>query len=289
MTSSPVNDTISNAEITTYNTCQRQHYYAYNLSVQPKESPLYFYRGEWGHAALEVYYKEMQLGSPVDVCLSTAIHILSNEMLSIMAGEPEAFDKLEILTDLIALIKEYSDFYRKEPFRVIAVEEDFRTQLYTGMDYVMRLDLLVEFTEGDFRGDLAVIDHKFVHNFKNTDELELDGQLPKYIKTLQANGYRISKGFFNQIRHQKDAREKFQRTRVRTNSIAIDNIWQEQELTALRINMKTVPVRLMNPYTCKSCPYAAPCKAELNGDNIDQMLKANFKKREHPFKQPEGI
>jgi len=127
MTSSPVNDTISNAEITTYNTCQRQHYYAYNLSVQPKESPLYFYRGEWGHAALEVYYKEMQLGSPVDVCLSTAIHILSNEMLSIMAGEPEAFDKLEILTDLIALIKENSDFYRKEPFRIIAVEEDFRT------------------------------------------------------------------------------------------------------------------------------------------------------------------
>jgi hypothetical protein len=289
------NDTISNTEVTAFNTCEKMHQYAYDLNIQPRDPKDYIYRGEIGHAALDAYYYEMQEGSALKTCLNAGLQVIAEEMLRVALEEPEALDKIALLTDLTKLIREYSDFYSKEPFKVLAVEEEYRALLYPGKDYMMRLDLLVEYTSGEFRGDIVLMDHKFSYNFKTVTELELDGQLPKFIKTLKANNYTISKGFFNQLRYRKDAKEKFQRTRVPTNSTAMENIWNEQKKAAKRIadrdpfDSRQDPLRVMNPFICKNCWYATLCKAELNGEDTTQMVQANFKQRDRPFKMLEGV
>lgn len=285
------NNTISNTEITSYNTCAKQHDYAYNLSIEPKQTKDHFYRGEVGHSALQAYYFEMMQGSSPKTRLAAAIHVLNEEASRLLVEEPEDIDKINILSNLTKIIKEYHNFYQDDPFRVLAVEEEYSTPLFLGTDYMMRLDLLVEFTDGKYRGDLAVFDHKFIYNFKTTVELSMDGQIPKFVKTLKDNGFTISKGFFNQIRYRDDAKERFQRTRIPFTTTSLGNIWNEQKEAARRIQVSNEsnvkPLRVLNPFICKNCIYSELCIAELSGSDTEQMIKANFKKRDRLFKDVE--
>lgn len=279
--------TISDSEANTFNVCTKAHDYAYNQEIEPINKPDYIYRGEIGHLALEAYYFEMKEGGSLSTCKKAADSVITAELMRIFSEQPDDALTQKLLTELQLLIKDYCEFYGDEDFRVIDVEQDFSAELYSGTNFKMRLDMVVEFTRGKFRGDVAVIDHKFPYNFKTERELTLNGQLPKYIKTLKANGYTISKAYFNQIRYRKDAVERFKRSPVRTNSVAIDTVWEEQKKTALAIaELKESGVvrRALTHVACNRCWYADLCTAELNGDDTTQMKRANYKARDRPFK-----
>jgi hypothetical protein len=279
---------ISNSEITTYNICKKLHQLSYGLGVTPKHIKDSYYRGSMGHQALDIYYQGLKAGFSNDMACRAALESLNQEIIRVTKEEPESVNRLKILIQLNTLIKDYAEHYKVEPFRVLETEKTYTAPITEELEFGLILDLLVEFTAGPYRGDIVVIDHKFVYNFKSTAELEMDAQLPKYIKAVRANGYYVTKGIFNQIRYRtlKDPSPSdiFQRTEVRVNKTSIDNIWRENRHTAVEIHAAPAkPTRTLSPIVCKYCDFQEPCKAELSGLDITNMLAANYRKRERPL------
>ncbi len=276
---------VSNTRTTVHNTCTRQEYYIYDMKITPRVPSIAKYRGTMGHEALAAYYRAMQDGYSLDDCLDAAITVLKVETMRIASDSAEDPELVNILKQIKNLLKGYMNYWRVEPFKVLAVEETMTAPINDDAEYLMILDLLVEMTSGKYKGSLVVMDHKFVYNFKSKVELELDAQLPKYIKTCRANGYFVTRGIFNQIRYreQKDqSPEKyFLREDLKSTKTEWDTIWEEQTDAAIEIAAGTRPVRRsLNSYVCKGCDFANLCKAELRGDDITMMANTLFKPRE---------
>lgn len=292
---------ISNTQASLRNLCERAHYYSYIVGVEPKKLPVAIYRGVLGHSALEQYYLEMKEGSSQETCLSAAKSVLNKEIARIASETPEQFEQINLIISLLKLIEGYVEAYKEEEFRVLGVEADYFTPVSEGIDYGVRLDLLVEMVKGEHRGDIVVVDHKLVYNFKTTLDIDMDGQLPKMIKTIRENGYVISKGMFNQLRTRPlknpSLSDLYRREWIRPKKTEIDQIWKEQRDTALDIAalkklspeiIETKVARNMSLLVCRSCFFQPLCKAELNGDDITQMLKANYQKSSSPWRNTEG-
>jgi len=276
---------VSNTRTTAHNTCTRQEHYMYNMKITPRESGIARYRGVMGHEALAEYYRKMQAGYPLEECLKAAINVLKVETMRIAEDSAEDPEKVLVLMQIKKLLQGYANYWSVEPFKVIAIEETMTAPINDDVEYLMILDLLVEMTSGPYKGSLVVIDHKFVYNFKSKVELELDGQLPKYIKTCRENGYFVTRGLFNQIRYreQKDqSPEKyFSRQDLQSTKTEWETIWSEQSETAIEIAAGDRPIRRsLNPYVCKGCDFAQLCKAELRGDDITMLVNTQYKPRE---------
>lgn len=285
---------ISNAQISTKLLCDKAHDYRYRLNKEPKVLAPALYRGVLGHSALETYYRNIKDGKTVDESRGAALSVLDKEISRIASETPEEFERVQLVLKLRKLIEAYAEVYRIEPFKVLEVEQDYRTPVDLDVEYVLRLDLLVEMTKGEYRGDLVVTDHKFVYNFKSALDIQMDAQLPKYIKTLRENGYFVTKGMFNQVRTRDLKNPKiedlFRRDIFKSNKDEIEQIWTEQKIVANQIsnnakNPGYVPVRTMSLQVCRFCAFQGPCKAELNGDDVTQLLEANYQESHSPLRQ----
>lgn len=275
---------VSNTQVTSFALCQKQHDYRFNVGIEPKPDLLKppLYRGILGHEALEAYYTEIMAGSPVETAKKAMRDVLQKELLRISKDCPEDIDKIFIVTKLVNLLDAYVEYYRVEPFRIIAVEKVFQAPIAKNILYSMKLDLLVEHTSGEYRGDLELIDHKFVYNFKDVAELEMDGQMPKYIKTLRENGYIISKARFNQIRHREMKAPRmtdiFQRTKARLHPAKTQTIWNEQQEWAEKIALfgKHDKLRTLSVVSCRGCYFHEICNAEAMGQSVDKLKNARY-------------
>lgn len=275
-----------------YNTCKRQHYYRFGLGIEPTfwNLGMALQRGIIGHEALDAYYTLMKQGYSVDDCKEAAFDVLKQWTAKIVTEAPEQLDLFKMIAHLTELIEVYAEVYRVEPFKVLETEGFFKTSLNNEHHYGMRLDLLVEFTSGKYRGDFAVMDHKFLYNFKSDKELKMDGQLPKYVKTVRDNGYTITKGIFNQIRWRSlkaaTTEDIFKREILTSTVVETDRIWKEQTRASNEIaEYKAMPVkefadkavRNLSPFiTCKYCYFSDICKTELEGRDITPAISANF-------------
>lgn len=279
---------VSNTQISTKNLCERQHHYRFvqnGTGIEPSylavNTPLG--TGLLGHSALEAYYTVIKDGGSAKDALVAAKEILTFEVIRLITDEPEQFEQLARVNHLLQLLEAYAEHYRNEPFKVLEVEKVFSTSITPDISYGMKTDILVEYTRGDLRGELAVWDHKFVFNFKSEAELNLDVQLPKYIKVLQDNGYPVRRGVFNQLRYREMKDPTFEQLFKRSKlpdpkQIEIDTIWDEQKDTAEEIAAGIPkPRRTQHMLTCKYCPFTGICKTELMGNDISTTIKAEFR------------
>lgn len=282
---------VSNTEITSFSTCKRAHYYRFIVSLEPKEHVLSkaLYRGIVGHRVWEQYYLVIKDGGSVDDAKAAGMAQVKAELETINMENPESYDMAAIVVEVGKLFEVYVEVYRTDIFEPIEVETVFSTNMAPGIDYGLRLDLLGEITKGEFRGDLAVIDHKFLYNFKTTNELDMDGQLPKYISTVADSGYTVTKGIFNQIRYRSlknpEPSNLFAREWIKVKPTETARIWQDQTQVAEEIaTMKELPhaeaerkaTRNMSPYICRSCYFKKLCKLELNGQSITNAVAMDY-------------
>jgi len=285
---------ISNTQVGTKLLCDKQHDFRFMRAghgYEPKKLPPAIYRGILGHSALEQYYFTLKEGFGVGVASSAAQQVLDTEISRLAAETPGEFETVGLILQLKNLVELYAQAYREETFKVLEVEKDFRTSVDENIEYALKLDLLVEMTSGEFRGDLVVVDHKFVYNFKTPLDIEMDAQLPKYIHVLKQNGYTVSKGMFNQIRTRSlknpTQADLFRREWIKPTKSEINQIWFEQKEAAYQIHRdqdySNTPIRNMSLLVCRSCMFQQPCKAELNGDDVTQMLKANYQKSTYGY------
>lgn len=282
---------VSNTEVTMKGSCGRQHYYRFGLDIEPVFSNLgpAIARGLIGHAALDTYYVALQQGLSHDDAVQESWDTLNEKLAWVVMNWPEDIDLIKIISKLKHLLTGYFRLYRGDTFKVHAVEKFFRAPITPDAEYGMRLDLLVEMTSGQYRGDFIVVDHKFVYNFKTQKELTMDGQLSKYVKTVRDNGYVVTKGMFNQLRY-RELREPtvddlYKRTIVKATKVKTENIWKEQRKSTIEISkIKKLPLaewseaatRNLSPFVCKYCHFVSLCNLELEEEDITTELQTNF-------------
>lgn len=283
---------ISNTQITAKNLCDKAHHYRFIQDIEPKTLPPAIYRGVLGHSALEQYYLLLKDGKPVEECMKAALAVLDREIARILRETPEEFIQILMVQKLRDLITGYAAEYTTEPFKVLEIEQEYRTPVNDDVEYALRVDLLVEMTSGQYRGDFVVVDHKFVYNFKTALDIQMDAQLPKYIHTLRQNGIVVTKGMFNQVRTRimknPTPKDLYRREWIKSSRAETAQIWDEQESTAQRIiddkKYGVNPVRTLSLLVCRSCLFQKPCKAELDGDDVSQMLNAVYRKSTYGYK-----
>lgn len=274
---------VSGSEVMMFNSCERRHYYAFILNLEPKLLSLPLIRGIVGHDALEVYYTNGR-------DLQAALDALQENITEFIKTHPFEFEHQGALMDLIPLLQKYHHHYKHEPFEVIEIEKKYSVDMGSGVVIAGRLDTLIEFTAGEYCGDYAIMDHKFVYNFKSQAELDMDPQGPRYVNILKKKGYVVSKFILNQVRHRKmkatEPEKYFRRSVLKISPTEATIVWDEHKRTALKIQNLANPdqaVRSMNPYICKGCEVQKLCKAELAGRNISNMIETDFKSRTYGY------
>lgn len=282
---------VSNTEITSKNTCDRQHDYMYNQELEPRVYSLHIRRGIAGHAVLESYYNcrkdNWNHEAAVDFAMDTLRGIIKE-------SDPDDLEHTKMLGQLSRLMTNYFDYYKNDTFKVLAVERIYTASMAEYITFGMYLDTLVEHTTGQFRGAVDLLDHKFVNNFKTPDELRLDAQQPKYVKVTRLNGINVRQAVFNQIRYRvmKDPKPEdlFRRSPLLSSKQAVETVWEEATATAediYRQDMGIDPInarRRQSYSACKYCFFKDLCMAELAGEDTTIMRQMQFQQRKRPLK-----
>lgn len=294
---------VSNTEVAMFNTCQRSHYYRFRLDIEPRWPNLNraLKRGIVGHEALEDYYTVLMNGGSQAEALEVALKRINDAVvrqIELDSYDSKAIDDLKQLKGLLML---YPGVYREEPFKVLEVETVHKVKVNETTEYGLRLDLLIELTQGQYKGDMALLDHKFLYNFKTPKELAMDAQLVKYKQTLRSKGFKVSRGYFNQIRTRQlkdpQSTDLFRRVMVQPSYKETERIWNEQAITAERIaaykalsreDHSDAVVRNLNPLVCRSCMFQTLCKAEMEGDSIKNLLISDFQKNTYGYSNMEA-
>lgn len=292
---------VSNTEISMFNTCKRSHYYRFRLGVEPRSHllSLAIRRGLAGHQALDIYYTDIKEGKSIseahDHAVDTIKSITALEV-TMNLDNPNLPKIVGMFEELVVLIGGYAQYWEQDPFEVIETESFHKTQMDNGIEYGLRLDLLAKYLKGEWAGNLVLIDHKFVYNFKTQAELDQDAQLSKYIPTLRAEGYSVNRGMFNQIRTRKlknpSPVDLYRRVIVRPTKAKINNIFREQELVSEEIvELSNLSIeehsekatRNLSPHICRGCFFQTICNQELEEQSIEKSLISDYQANSYGY------
>lgn len=270
---------ISNSEVDTRLRCRRQHYYSYALGLYPRKLSRANDIGLLGHHVLETYYRSIKEGAEQPEAYNAGM-----QQLILAGGHVDA----EVISLISERFTQYCQFYRHEQFEVIDVEGIYKVPLNDRITYGLTLDLLVKYTEGYWKGQYVVIDHKFRYNFFTPDELGLHAQTFKYIWALRKQDYPIRHSILNQIRYRtdvKDTRKLFKREELTPTDKQLETIMRDHLAISEEIyEAKTQPVswlkdnspRRYYPRDCAGCYFRIPCRLELIGKDASKTFTNMF-------------
>jgi len=281
---------ISNSEVSTWLTCQMRYFFEFDLAVQPIHYSEPLQRGVLGHEVLAVYYQSLKDGHTHTESVDAA-----NQHLMRYMGAGNSYD-LPIVLDIHRILTAYWDIAAQLPWRILHVEEQFDAWLTEEFQFSMRLDLLIQDMSD---GKIKIVDHKFVYDFWQGDDLRLNPQLPKYIGTLRANSIKVDGAILNQLRYRKIKEPRidqlFQQTPFEPPNARVVNTMRQQ-ITASQdiVKWRAIPIelrekralRVLNKMVCRSCPVKNLCMETLDGNSIDYMLAGEYKKRDYGYNEP---
>jgi CRISPR/Cas system-associated exonuclease Cas4 (RecB family) len=276
----------SHSEVEAFLNCERRHYYGYGLEVVPIKESDALIRGNVGHAALANYYNLLKDGVPYQERVDSTLKLLVTE-----CDRYTTSSKTDLLSELVFLLSHYFVHYRErdENLEVLAVEKEYLIPVGDNFYIKMYVDLIVRMPNVG----VAAWDHKFVWNFYDPEQIDINPQLPKYVGAMRGDGYRVSAAFYNQVRYQNtkentaDPGKHFSFDRVELSPARVKRTIQEQIVAAHRIKeLKDMPIEeweqhvLRNPSACDRCPYKMICAEDLNGKDIGLTLAFSYKKKE---------
>lgn len=275
---------ISNSEINTFLNCQRKHFYSFRKGLAPRTHSKALTRGIVGHEALETYYTAKKNGASKNDCLAVALEVIDTNT--------DIYDEYTAeLLQLRDVIRRYVEYYWDEPWSVLEVESQHEGPFFENVSYGMKLDLLVEVTAGREKGQIHLIDHKFVYDFWSDREIQMNAQLNKYIKTLRDNGFPVRKGILNQIRYRKLKDPKpdslFRRDAIVLSPYEIESFYLEARKVAREINRlyqlteeehREYTMMRIDKETCGKCSFQPLCKISLQGQDTTRTEKAIYQR-----------
>lgn len=279
---------ISHSEVDQFLSCERKHYYGFGRRLQRKTASTSLRRGTMGHQILDIYYQAIKDGFTTEQARQSGM-----ERFVHFIQEPDV--DVSLLADLQDLLTRYFDYAPTldAGYKVLYVEQEFRLPLTENIEYPYKPDLIMEHTA---TGKIKVIDHKFIYNFYNIDDMRISPQLPKYMGALRANGIKVTDGVYNMLRWRKvkdqSPEANFKRESVPINNTRIAITFQEQISAMTRIAaVKALPLsewqshvlRTASSFNCSHCSFLDLCTTELAGEDSSLIQAHDFEPNKYGY------
>lgn len=270
-----------------WTTCQRKHLFSYTFERQADHRSRSLNIGIIGHDVLAVFYSAIMEGLSVKDAEQEAMKKLTEHFAR---GEVD----VEVLSMVHVLVSRYiSQDTLATGTKILAVESDFFLPINTDYWYGMRLDLLVEATQGQQKGRILLIDHKFTYDFYTPAALKLNSQMPKYVGTVRYNGYPVEEAYLNQIRTRfaahlvgkKSDDDLFRRDPVGITHERVRSALKHQMIASERIIERSrMPLEMqieealpvLNNMVCRNCPFVDPCIRMEEGVSAEKALGPGY-------------
>lgn len=279
--------TSSSSEVDTFLDCQRKHYYGYALGLEGNTGYTgALSHGNLGHRVWESYYTVLFEGGTWNDAYNAGVLRISSEY---QKGKYES-KSVGIVSTRFA---QYTEAYRKEEFNVLGVEQTYKVPIDADNELAFTVDLLVEYTKGPFRGEVAPLDFKWTYNFWTDDEKQIHPQFPKYVWGLRQLGYPINRAIIDMIRYREDATVAFRRDSIPISNLRADMVMEEHLKVQKQVRRLTsMPVieynqeatSRYNRKNCAGCEFFALCNMRLSGKDTTATQAAFYKGREYGYR-----
>jgi hypothetical protein len=294
---------VSNSDIETAQKCERMFYYARILRLRPKQLFPWLKRGTFGHTCMETGFQVIiDGGSAQDAAEVIAAGPLQN---LINSDDPDAPEMMKVYRHVITFISfTQSDKVNWKPvaledtgmWNLTKQEEHIKVEGEKLDDLIFAYtpDLIIEFTNGLYKGQHAVLDYKFLGQYMSEVAINMAQQIPKYIiyRNKKHTDFRIRRGAFVQLntRATPDANghKLFLIKWVEPNKQRLERIEYENEQWISRVaSLYDKPqeelLRTVNKDVCDKCFFADLCSTEFDGKPIDKIIQREFVRNEYGY------
>lgn len=263
---------VSNSEVTTFLSCKRQYNFAFIENLAPKNTSDPLARGSAFHNAMEIYWNLRMQGMAHAEAMAEAL----NRGFAVL---PEGWS-LDMLMHAQFLWTRYMNFHDGFPdWEPLGTEIKLTVPLTPSLTISIQYDF---YFRNIRTGKFILLDWKVTYEFWKDEDHSLNGQMPKYIAVLQANGYPVDEGCLAEIRSRNlgkdkasDPRNLWRFTRYNpsydkkrqvlaqhiTASMAIE---RHRNLSPEDRDIESIPV-LNKHGACKFCNFTDLCMAMLEG------------------------
>lgn len=301
MTIAPEFRPVSTSEVADLK-CETLWKYKYhpNYSLSPLTDGPAVSLGITGHSALEYFYNLISEGINWEDAREVTVSKLTDASIqAIINGDAE---KASMFSDLAIIITKYINYYfpaQLDEWDIVGTEYKVQCKipLPSGrtFNFVGRVDLIIRYKRGPFKGQIAPVDHKFIYNFWTLKAFQMSAQAPNYVTALKHMfpEETITHLLINQIRYRMDAKESYNQTPVDTSykkrlgvmenhSILSDRANYLSKLSRQEVDNQTS--RVMVKTICEYCSFTQLCDAQLEGTDTKTMEAVNFKPNTYGYK-----
>lgn len=274
---------ISNSEVTGWLNCRQQYQFAFEMNIAPKTTPTPLARGTLGHLAFQYY---------IEARLNESDHDLSMKASELAFEEaPKLGVGIDVIMETQFLFNRYMGQHQGWPqWKLLGTEEKLELPLTSKIIFPIRYDLMVEEISS---GRILVGDFKFTYDFWSSNDHSINGQMPKYIAVLNANGIEVQGGFLEEIRTRKLGKEKsadsknlwrttyYYPTAVRRQNFIKQHIAASLEIMEYRDlpeeekEARRIPA-LNKHGACKFCNFIELCNSKLAGKDITYDIEVDY-------------
>lgn len=287
---------VSNSEVTTYLSCKRQYEYAFMDNIEPIDTSTPLARGTVFHLGMELYWKARLQGA--------AHHEAMKAAEEAFCHVPDGFTLTQVM-EAQHLWTRYMNFHAGFPdIKPLGTEQQYDLPLTSTLNMTIRYDF---YFMNIRTGKYAILDYKTSYDFWSLEDHELNGQMPKYIATMQANNFRVDEGYLEEIRSRKlgpekasDPKNLWKRTRyapsgARKKAVLAQHIGAALEIEKHRSlpedERRAVSYPVLNKHgVCKYCNFKSLCISELDG-KVDLTVdkRVGFKENTYGYNKLEEV
>lgn len=289
---------ISNSEVTTWLSCRLQYFFAHFRNLEPKITGTALYRGGIGHEAFQRYSEARIDGKSHDDAMIHANQLFTKEM----AKYPE---RMNTIMQTWHIFKKYQAYHKGWPnvFRILSVEQRFDLPLTPEINMTIRYDTMMEEVS---TGKILIGDYKFTYDFWSPLDHNLNGQAPKYISVMNANGYQVHGGFLEELRTRQlsekngnanDPKQLWRRTNYFPSNTLKKNVLRQHVGASLEINKywntseaerEALSIPVLNKHgACKFCNFKEVCAIKLAGGDWEFQLEREFQPNTYGYNELE--
>jgi hypothetical protein len=264
---------ISNSEVTTFLSCKRQYEFNYGMELQPKKTGDPLARGSFFHLGMELYWRARMEGMTHDQAMKKGLEAFNPNDDSIRGSVAMAMEAQFLWIRYMNFHKGFPDI---EPLGT-------ENQLYVQITPTIQMAIKYDFYFREIStGKYYIKDYKLAYEFWKDEEHDLNGQMPKYISVLQANGFRVDGGYLEEIRTRKlgaekasDPRNLWKRTAYKPTPMKKAALLKQHISASLEIEkFRALPpeereaaaIPVLNKHgACKFCNFTDLCISMLDG------------------------
>lgn len=264
---------ISNSEVTTFLSCKRQYEFNYGLELQPKKTGDPLARGSFFHLGMELYWLARLEGA-------THQQAMQKGMEAFNPSNDDIRGSVNMAMEAQFLWIRYMNFHDGFPdIEPLGTENQLYVEITPTIQMAIKYDFY--FREKS-TGKYYIKDYKLAYEFWKDEDHDLNGQMPKYISVLQANGFRVDGGYLEEIRTRKlgvekasDPRNLWKRTIYKPSPMKKAALLKQHIATSIEIEKyRALPPEeraeiaqpVLNKHgACKFCNFTDLCIALLEG------------------------